>query len=98
MRMSLQRIDRFLTPSEGARRLADPVFRIAISLIFIIGGLGHFGAHEMMLDRMAESPWRDTIHFIGDPSRLLWLSGVVRSEERRVGKEGVRTCRSRWLP
>src|SRR3546814_11353297 len=31
----------------------------------------------MMLDRMAESPWRDTIHFIGDPSRLLWLSGVV---------------------
>lgn len=77
MRMSLQRIDRFLTPSEGARRLADPVFRIAISLIFIIGGLGHFGAHEMMLDRMAESPWRDTIHFIGDPSRLLWLSGVV---------------------
>src|SRR3546814_18124650 len=26
---------------------------------------------------MAESPWRDIIHFIGDPSRLLWLSGVV---------------------
>jgi hypothetical protein len=77
MRMSLQRIDRFLTPSEGARWLADPVFRIAVSLIFIIGGLGHFGAHEMMLDRMAESPWRDTIHFIGDPSWLLWLSGVV---------------------
>src|SRR3546814_14197987 len=22
----------------------------------------------------------------------------VRSEERRVGKEGVRTCRSRWSP
>src|SRR3546814_11136035 len=22
----------------------------------------------------------------------------VRSEERRVGKEGVRTCSSRWLP
>src|SRR3546814_12579064 len=22
----------------------------------------------------------------------------VRSEERRVGKEGVRTCRSRWWP
>src|SRR3546814_12169157 len=22
----------------------------------------------------------------------------VRSEERRVGKEGVSTCRSRWLP
>src|SRR3546814_18092913 len=23
---------------------------------------------------------------------------VYRSEERRVGKEGVRTCRSRWAP
>src|SRR3546814_11981580 len=23
---------------------------------------------------------------------------VIRSEERRVGKECVRTCRSRWLP
>src|SRR3546814_11358389 len=22
----------------------------------------------------------------------------IRSEERRVGKEGVRTCRSRWVP
>src|SRR3546814_18597092 len=24
--------------------------------------------------------------------------GAVRSEERRVGKEGVGTCRSRWSP
>src|SRR3546814_11083840 len=26
------------------------------------------------------------------------LASLVRSEERRVGKEGVRTCRSRWSP
>src|SRR3546814_9812956 len=26
------------------------------------------------------------------------LAGVIRSEERRVGKEGVSTCRSRWSP
>src|SRR3546814_11792269 len=26
-----------------------------------------------------------------------WLDGL-RSEERRVGKEGVSTCRSRWWP
>src|SRR3546814_18661683 len=25
-------------------------------------------------------------------------SGATRSEERRVGKEGVSTCRSRWSP
>src|SRR3546814_11291092 len=28
-----------------------------------------------------------------------WSAGYVnRSEERRVGKEGVSTCRSRWWP
>src|SRR3546814_992101 len=26
------------------------------------------------------------------------LDGSFRSEERRVGKEGVSTCRSRWSP
>src|SRR3546814_14856303 len=26
------------------------------------------------------------------------VQAVTRSEERRVGKEGVRTCRSRWSP
>src|SRR3546814_17969881 len=26
------------------------------------------------------------------------ISGIVRSEERRVGKECVSTCRSRWSP
>src|SRR3546814_14271292 len=25
-------------------------------------------------------------------------AGLLRSEERRVGKEGVRTCRTRWWP
>src|SRR3546814_15663067 len=27
-----------------------------------------------------------------------WICKKVRSEERRVGKECVRTCRSRWSP
>src|SRR3546814_11159990 len=26
------------------------------------------------------------------------LREIIRSEERRVGKEGVSTCRSRWSP
>src|SRR3546814_6527862 len=29
---------------------------------------------------------------------LICLVGVLRSEERRVGKECVSTCRSRWSP
>src|SRR3546814_17443544 len=38
-----------------------------------------------------------------EPDDLIWvpdyhLIPLARSEERRVGKECVRTCRSRWLP
>src|SRR3546814_14230020 len=40
----------------------------------------------------------------GTPARAAFAhrrdrgGGGTRSEERRVGKEGVRTCRSRWSP
>lgn len=74
---ALTQIDRWLAPGEQLRSWVDPVFRIAISLIFIIGGIGHFAAHDYMLQRMAESPWRDVVAMIGDPSWLLWLSGGV---------------------
>src|SRR3546814_4121837 len=36
---------------------------------------------------------RERIEFQGLPARICW-----RSEERRVGKECVSTCRSRWSP
>src|SRR3546814_12924418 len=32
------------------------------------------------------------------PSRVSGGTRILRSEERRVGKECVRTCRSRWSP
>src|SRR3546814_915010 len=31
-------------------------------------------------------------------SRVIQIAESGRSEERRVGKEGVSTCRSRWSP
>lgn len=62
---------------KGYSGLSDVVFRVGLSLIFIIGGLGHFVQHRQMLDRMAESPWANVIRAIGDPSLLLWLSGIV---------------------
>src|SRR3546814_13406758 len=35
----------------------------------------------------------------GEPPDLLaWSGNCARSEERRVGKECVSTCRSRWSP
>jgi putative oxidoreductase len=58
-------------------QLTDPIFRILTSLIFVIGGLGHFMRHEDMLARIRESPWVAEVTAIGDPSMLLWLSGAA---------------------
>src|SRR3546814_1714323 len=71
------RIERWLEPGAKSKALIDLLFRILTSLIFIVGGLGHFGQHRMMLDRMKESPWAGTVDRIGDPSVLLWLSGIA---------------------
>lgn len=73
----LTQVDAWLAPAGERRSRFDPVFRVATSLIFIIGGVGHFAAHDDMRQRMEESPWRDVVGMIGDPSWLLWLSGAV---------------------
>ncbi len=73
----MRTIEAYITPSQEVTDWADPVFRVLTSLIFIIGGLGHFGEHQYMLDRMTDSPWRDIINMAGNPSWLLWLSGGV---------------------
>lgn len=73
----LARIENALVLPVHIRNFADPLFRGLTSLIFIVGGLGHFGQHRMMLDRMAESPWRDVVEKIASPSLLLWMSGAV---------------------
>src|SRR3546814_16123854 len=51
-------------------------------------GAGHrrFADHPVSL-----LAWRNMLHFTLQPVLL-----PIRSEERRVGKEGVSTCRSRW--
>lgn len=73
----ITQIDNWLTPSPALLRFIDPTFRLMTSLIFIIGGLGHFGEHRYMLDRMELSPWRDVVNSFGDPSVMLWLSGIA---------------------
>src|SRR3546814_15875714 len=39
-----------------------------------------------------------SIIFRGGQAADFWIMMVDRSEERRVGKECVSTCRSRWSP
>ena len=38
------------------------------------------------------------LHDYGASWRILRPSSLTRSEERRVGKECLRLCRSRWSP
>jgi len=58
-------------------KFSDLVFRASFSLIFIIGGLGHFGQHETMLLRIEDSPWLELVTSIGPPSLFLYLSGII---------------------
>jgi putative oxidoreductase len=73
----LQKLEQWLEPKPATKALIDPLFRVLTSLIFIIGGLGHFGQHQVMLDRMEGSPWAPMVASVGDPSILLWLSGIA---------------------
>src|SRR3546814_14542299 len=49
----------------------------------------HPGGRVLVIVGSAHKPWFDA---------YLRMMTAVRSEERRVGKECVSTCRSRWLP
>src|SRR3546814_13953015 len=67
------------------------------------GVFGHpvdaeLGRHDQRADdaerRVGQDPYRPDHPYDGRRARLLWH----RTEERRVGKECVSTCRSRWWP
>src|SRR3546814_16098454 len=40
----------------------------------------------------------DRRHLVNNAVNVVFKRRTQRSEERRVGKEGVSTCRSRWAP
>ncbi len=57
--------------------LIEVVFRVCLSLIFLVGGLGHFMRSDQMMDRLLSSPWIKYVELIGSPLGLLHLSGAV---------------------
>src|SRR3546814_1426811 len=81
------------TDSLEALRFVSALGRSAVSVLgnhdlhlLVLAERGERGKPDDRLDQVLDAP---------DADRLLqWL----RSEERRVGKEGVSTCRSRWSP
>src|SRR3546814_12049821 len=55
--------------------------------------------HVRLIDAHAKGDGGDHPHILaGDEGGLIGAAFLGRSEERRVGKECVRTCRSRWSP
>src|SRR3546814_13126678 len=74
----------------------------------VLMALGDHGAMQVEIDRVDAALQRsDTIDDLADHmleglvgDMGAWLRGGPgdRSEERRVGKECVSTCRSRWSP
>ena len=56
---------------------SDIIMRVAFSLIFIVGGLGHFFRDQMMMDRFMDSPWVDLVTVFGSPWLMLYASGGI---------------------
>src|SRR3546814_15817188 len=90
-----------------------PVVATAVANVDAVPGLVHVAAgHEPFLEQVARTldaprpPRRAFREHVLANDWAARLSGVVdaldldklRSEERRVGKECVSTCRSRWSP
>src|SRR3546814_15156486 len=85
-----------LLVSTGTRTLQDQLFRrdlprlrnaLALPIsVALLKGRGNYVCHYH-LERLS-----------GDARALKSRSEMGRSEERRVGKEGVSTCRYRWSP
>src|SRR3546814_11121094 len=78
----------------GLKKLRD-ASGIALEAMMFIGDAIFPGGN----DYPAKQLGLDTVR-VRDPQETLAVIDaiVARSEERRVGKEGVSTCRSRWSP
>src|SRR3546814_2680514 len=74
------------------KRVDDISFALKRGEILGIAGLVGAGRTELVSALFGSYPGR----YVGE----VWLDGklIDRSEERRVGKECVSTCRSRWSP
>src|SRR3546814_15332163 len=57
--------------------------------------LDNYGRENIGEFRLSATATLNSPSGVGDQLNII---GLVRSEERRVGKECVSTCRSRWSP
>src|SRR3546814_18501372 len=74
-------------------RLKQPDGKTFVDSRIEAGELGYFQFEKAIPVDAPTGRWR--VEFRTDPASK---EAVESSEERRVGKECVRTCRSRWAP
>src|SRR3546814_16911116 len=77
----------------AAQAARDPVAFRSHLREMLIGGAYATGPARANIERFAEFKRDGQLQPDVDP-----FVGAMRSEERRVGKECVSTCRSRWSP
>src|SRR3546814_11428963 len=57
-----------------------------------------FGLNNATMHKLDEAVALADLRDLAEIYRLVTAKALARSEERRVGKECVSTCRSRWSP
>src|SRR3546814_21078260 len=72
---------------------AEATYEVVDNLFLVAGGRYSKDKREAFLSSPTAAPIHGKSHFSDVSPRA-----VIRSEERRVGKECVSTCRSRWSP
>src|SRR3546814_4697432 len=81
-------------PPERTRGFADEINVAADQMERVIGQLVNFAT--IVGGRLSLEPENVAVRGVIDDAVRRWRKRVTRSEERRVGKECVSTCRSRW--
>src|SRR3546814_15168877 len=77
-----------MTPTSWLRRSAIPDASLALAMVLVVALAVWVALAENAHRRSATVVLKDYAALAGDE--------LVRSEKRRVGKGGVRTCQSRW--
>src|SRR3546814_19365744 len=73
-------------------------FTILVSLFLLGFGLWAAKYSSDKSWREYDVVFREPVTGLTNGSSVQYNGIAIRSEERRVGKEGVSTCRSRWSP
>src|SRR3546814_14527668 len=82
--------------ADGVHRLHDLGLRILEPLFECDALLQQRVLHDVVVIGIGKAVQNDHVKLL--QSRMTLYSCTSRSEERRVGKECVSTCRSRWSP